>query len=328
MNYRDINALNDDLINWLPSLPKDIDLIVGIPRSGLLAANLLSLYLNLPMTDVDGLICGKIISGGERLRSNITSIIDKNLKVLIVDDSLWSGSQMNFTRDRIKRAGLKHTIEYAAVYVTPGSENKIDYFYELLPVPRIFQWNVMQHDILEASCVDIDGVLCLDPTEEQNDDGEKYIEFLQNAKALWRPTVKIGWLVTCRLEKYRKITEKWLSSNNIQYGELIMMNLLSKEDRIKYGHSRYKAEIYKQKNAALFYESSQKQAEKILEISGKPVFCVSSMKMLIPNEFVTKRGIKSWIEKRLPPKMYSFLSSTYQNCMEASQRNDKRQGRL
>jgi uncharacterized HAD superfamily protein len=31
---------------------------------------------------------------------------------------------------------------------------------------------------LKKACFDIDGVLCADPLPEQNDDGEKYINFL------------------------------------------------------------------------------------------------------------------------------------------------------
>ena len=48
--------------------------------------------------------------------------------------------------------------------------------------------------------MDIDGVLCADPTPEENDDGEKYRHFLLNAPPLFIPKVTIGTLVTSRLE--------------------------------------------------------------------------------------------------------------------------------
>lgn len=51
--------------------------------------------------------------------------------------------------------------------------------------------------------MDIDGVLCADPTPEENDDGEKYRHFLLNTPPLFIPKVTIGTLVTSRLEKYR-----------------------------------------------------------------------------------------------------------------------------
>jgi len=45
-------------------LGDDIDLIVGIPRSGLLVANLMVLHRNLPMTDVIGLHDGRLTDTG------------------------------------------------------------------------------------------------------------------------------------------------------------------------------------------------------------------------------------------------------------------------
>ncbi len=50
MNYRNIDDLNHCILQHLSILPRDFDLIVGIPRSGMFPANLLALYLNLPVT--------------------------------------------------------------------------------------------------------------------------------------------------------------------------------------------------------------------------------------------------------------------------------------
>ncbi len=66
MNYRSVADLNLAIKRWMVKLPKDFDLIVGIPRSGLLVANLLALYLNKPLTDVEGLLEGRILSAGPR----------------------------------------------------------------------------------------------------------------------------------------------------------------------------------------------------------------------------------------------------------------------
>ena len=35
----------------------------------------------------------------------------------------------------------------------------------------------LNHTTLEKACFDIDGVLCVDPADEQNDDGENYTDF-------------------------------------------------------------------------------------------------------------------------------------------------------
>jgi hypothetical protein len=49
----------------------------------------------------------------------------------------------------------------------------VDYYFENVPLPRYFQWNILNHTTLEKACFDIDGA---DPLPEQNDDGEKYID--------------------------------------------------------------------------------------------------------------------------------------------------------
>jgi len=59
MYYRSINDLNNIILQRLHILPKDFDLIVGVPRSGMLPANLLALYLNKPYTDLHSFICSR-----------------------------------------------------------------------------------------------------------------------------------------------------------------------------------------------------------------------------------------------------------------------------
>ncbi len=45
----------ETILSNLSRIARDMDVIVGIPRSGLLAANILSLYMQLPVTNIDGL---------------------------------------------------------------------------------------------------------------------------------------------------------------------------------------------------------------------------------------------------------------------------------
>ncbi|MDR1727455.1 MAG: hypothetical protein LBT74_05950 [Acidobacteriota bacterium] len=70
------------------------------------------------------------------------------------------------------------TMLYTAVYVKPGSEQLVDIAFTVLEMPRLFQWNYLNHVVIEQSCFDLDGVLCVDPTEEENDDSEKYRHFI------------------------------------------------------------------------------------------------------------------------------------------------------
>jgi len=276
MNYRNIKDLNNVILQNLSIIPRDVDLIVGIPRSGMLPANLLSLYLNRPYTDLQSFLNGHIYKAGAR--SQFFDISEfKN--ILVVDDSVASGSAIKQCKETLKHLSEKFNIKYCAVYVVPGKQKLVDYYFELVPLPRYFQWNIFNHTTLEKACFDIDGVLCLDPTSEQNDDGEKYLEFILNAPPLFIPGCKIGTIVTSRLEKYREPTETWLKANNIKYNELVMLDLPDMEARQKANnHGDHKAKAYMSKPYILFIESDHAQAIEINRISKKPVFVPKILK--------------------------------------------------
>jgi orotate phosphoribosyltransferase len=249
MEYRSVTQLNERIVDWTTRLPRDLDLIVGVPRSGLLAANLLALHMNLPMTDVEGLIEGRLMRSGSRTNGSGTrDLHDRPRSVLVVDDSICSGSAMRKVRQAISAASLPHRIRYAAVFISREAEERedADLFAEIVPVPRVFEWNLFHTPLLQSMCVDIDGVLCHDPTDSENDDGDRYMAFLQNAPPLHLPTFEIGWLVTSRLEKYRSHTEAWLSRHGVRYRELIMMqypDMASRRAARQY--TAFKADVYK-----------------------------------------------------------------------------------
>jgi uncharacterized HAD superfamily protein len=210
-------------------------------------------------------------------------LFNRRLQVLIVDDSVWSGTQLQADRKRIAQAGLEHQFYYCAAYVTREGERLVDYAFEILPKPRFFAWNMTNHWILARACTDIDGVICVDPTPEQNDDGIEYRRFLRDAAPLYIPALEVGWLVTCRLEKYRGLTERWLVRYDVRYRHLIMMDLPTKEARIRLSkHAKFKADVYRATGAHVFIESSRHQAREIAQISGLPVLCMDTRSMVYP----------------------------------------------
>jgi uncharacterized HAD superfamily protein len=289
VNFRSVGDLNDSIVRHLPKVPRDVDLIVGVPRSGLLAANLLALHLNLPLTDVEGLVEGRILRSGGRLRADREGrTLDPTRKVLVLDDSLDSGRSMQRAKDRIFESGVKGDFIFAAVYVSASGRDKVDFYFEEIVGPRVFGWNFMHHGVLSESCVDIDGVLCVDPTQAENDDGPRYAHFLSNAEPLWLPTVEVGWLVTCRLEKYRALTEQWLERHGVKYRHLVMMDHPNKEARLAAGnHGEYKADAYRSAGARLFIESSHRQALEIASRSGRPVLSVEMQEMVYPSSIAS-----------------------------------------
>jgi orotate phosphoribosyltransferase len=288
VEYRTVAQLDDAVVSWLADLPRDIDIVAGIPRSGLLVANLMALHLNVPMTDVAGLIEGRVIQSGARFKgADPRQFLSKPRHVLVVDDSLCSGSAMQKVKASLAAAALPHRMSYAAVYMAPEArlDGHVDLYREVVPMPRVFEWNLMHGTVLTNSCMDIDGVLCLDPTDEQNDDGPEYLSFLRDTPALLLPTAPVGWLVTSRLEKYRAQTVEWLARHKVQYGELRMMQYPDMAARrAARAYARFKSEIYLETGAWLFIESDAALAVQIAQLSGRSVFCTETREMLAPGE--------------------------------------------
>jgi orotate phosphoribosyltransferase len=284
MRYRSVADLDNDVVEWLPRLPRALEVIVGIPRSGLLAASLLALHLNLPMTDVEGLVEGRVLQPGPRYSADVSGLLDSPANVLVVDDSVLFGRQLQAVKERIGAAGLQHTVRYAALYPAPGSEHHVDFFFQTVATPRCFEWNLMHHPwVLSKTCMDIDGVLCRDPTPAENDDGAEYQRFLKGADRRYLPSAPVRWLVTSRLEKYRAATEAWLAANGVEYGELLMMDYADMAARqAAHAYAPFKAEIYERTGAILFVESSPKLANEIARLSGRSVFCAETREMIDP----------------------------------------------
>lgn len=274
MNYRTIANLNSSLAHLSTHLPTDIDLIVGIPRSGMLVASVLSLYLHKPCIDFHTLLNDKCPESTSKQASVIK-------KLLVVDDSIASGNSIIQVKKELQSHSISCQVLFCAVYVAPGKTHLVDFYAEVVALPRYFQWNIFNHTMLGNSCFDIDGVLCVDPEPHQNDDGEQYIAFLNHAPPLYVPGCQLGALVTSRLEKYRRETEAWLLAHKVNYKELIMMDMPTMQARQQANnHASFKAGVYKHTVYNLFVESSYIQAVEINRITRKPVFCTENFEMI------------------------------------------------
>ncbi len=279
MRYVTIAELSDIIRRNLWKIPHDIDLVVGVPRSGMLPASMIALYLNTNLGDVESLLGNKFFAIG-RTRKSFMSHHEIN-KVLVVDDSVMSGGSIIDVKKKLEPISTQYDFTYLAPITSSNGIQYVDIAFEIIDEARVFEWNLFHHCLLENTCFDLDGVLCQDP--EIDDDGEKYIRFLETATPLFIPTSPIGTIITCRLEKYRQKTEEWLSKYNIKYQKLVMLDMPTKADRVKWGkHGEYKGEYYKESNCNLFIESSLRQANTIAKISRKPVFCVETNSIIKP----------------------------------------------
>lgn len=293
MNFVTFEHLNDCIYKNIHKIPRNIDLIVGIPRSGTMVGNLLALYLNIPFTDIDNFINrGPLRSGNTRKCRNWITTIEEAQNILVVDDSISSGRAIKEVRNQIKQAGIRKNIKYAVIYALTVSRHLVDIHFEICEQPRMFEWNYMHHWGLEYSCMDLDGIMCNDPRVWENNDDQKYLNFIKNAVPRFIPTKRIGYIVTGRLEKYRKETEQWLQDNHIEYSNLIMLeNTTAKERRYQINIAQYKADCYKRSKTIMFFESSYEQAVEICKLSKMPVFCVDRRRLITPDNMISHMKI-------------------------------------
>jgi uncharacterized HAD superfamily protein len=313
LNFVTYSQLNNDISRNLHKLPIDIDLVVGIPRSGLLVAAIVALYRNIPFTDVDTLLSGRFYNAGSTRKSDrwIKSL-DEAKHILIIDDSISTGEAMNRAREQINSMGLHCKKTYCAVYALPTNLMSVDVFFKICNHPRMFEWNYMHHWGLKHACVDIDGVLCEDPGFLQNDDSRRYENFLANATPKIIPTQPIGYLVTCRLEKYRSLTESWLRKHNVEYEHLIMLDAPDAATRLRdFNQGEFKGDIYRNTGCFIFIESSYEQAIDICNIAKKPVFCTENSQLIMSDkiEAHVSNLLNDWriTSKKLARKVFSKL---------------------
>jgi len=301
MNFRSIAQLSDQLVQWSRKLPRDIDVVVGVPRSGLLVANILATFRNIALADVDGFIEGRCYRTGHVKEGALNAtdgeahlgFLSTPRRVLVVDDTVSTGASLRRVRERIEAAGLPHTVEYATVYALPGKEEMVDYHCEVLNAPRAFEWNLFHHrSLLPQMCLDMDGVLCANPSSREDDDGAAYLRFLDETPPFMVPSAEIGWIVTSRLERYRAETEAWLTKHGVRYRELIMLDYPTADARkaMKINGAN-KADVYRRTGAVLFVESDVRQAVEIATLARKDVLCIDTMQMIRPGMVPTARPL-------------------------------------
>ena len=103
LNFRTLNDLNSLIFENLHRIPVDVDLIVGVPRSGMFAAYLIASYLHLPVADVDALEHGdEVFCGKTRVRADWIHRASEAKKVLLVEDSCHYGRTISALRQRLK----------------------------------------------------------------------------------------------------------------------------------------------------------------------------------------------------------------------------------
>lgn len=283
MKYVTLADLAKTVRTNIRKVPHDIDFVIGVPRSGVLAGSMIAEFLNVPLIDVDSFCFGASPTGGRRVSFREQRKHDVPT-ALVVDDTIFNGGSMKTTREKLAKFYDKYDFIFMAVYLE-GPCMDVDLWLEDLrgcigpDCPFVlYEWNIFHHTnrIMSRCIYDIDGVLCVEPPDERT--GQAYVDYVKSAIPLFTPSVMIGEIVSYRLSKYEYITRAWLEKNGVKYGALTMFPAESWKERADshISPAEFKADIYSQRRAMLFVESEDGQAREINGLTGKPVYCVKT----------------------------------------------------
>lgn len=267
-----IQELNEATLKLIPKV-EEFDGFVGIPRSGMIPATLLSVLLNKPLfstvNDKIEILSCTSPHGGDRMdnfKGDITNL-------LFVDDTVHDGLALRRIKEKFG------DVKTACVFVTKHSCDKVDYHSEILDPPHFLEWNFFNSGYVRTAMFDIDGIFCENVPRNVCQNEEDYINWISNVKPIKHriPTLfEASKLVTGRLEKYRDVTENWLKKHNFNYKELVMFPTDRVEERNKNHYQvvgNFKAEIFKLSRQKYFVESEKEEALIIKENSTKTVVC-------------------------------------------------------
>jgi len=272
-----ISDLYDAAIKLMPYVSR-FDGIVGVPRSGMLPASLLSVLLSKPLFSIvdEKLEMLKFMSdfGGTRMNNFQTNKDIKDLSLVFIDDTTHDGT----TAKKLKSV-FGENISVVSIFSTSFGAEHIEQYSEILEPPHLLEWNFFNSGYTGSTMFDIDGIFCDNIPIDVCEDEERYTKYLQEIIPYSHRIPKLfkaSKLVTGRLEKYRGITENWLRRYGFNYDELVMFPTEREAER-NANHfqvvGEYKAEIFNSDKQRYFVESEPSEAKVIKSLTSKTVIC-------------------------------------------------------
>jgi hypoxanthine phosphoribosyltransferase len=292
----DIFVSNADIVRDSTSMSKvvrslfpEIDVVCGIPRGGVLPANIIVTRLARPCNTPD------LLERGECWWTSST-FVDNNrhyygndftvkmnfskAKILLVDDTSFNPLG---TLERVKQRLLtkfpKATIYKSSVYAMSNTKKHLDFYCKVISRNHWFEKDFLIRKITGTVAADMDGFLCRDPRPEEVLDDNLYLKFINEATPYMIPYYRLDYVVTGRLERYRAITEMWLAAHGVKYGTLIMQPPEVAMVREGTDHALFKSNFLSKNNVGFYIESSQRQSEAIYKRSRVQTMCVDPMQL-------------------------------------------------
>ena len=273
--------LANDTMELIPQLPPDLAGVIGIPVSGMIPAAYLSRMLCLPLYSFDHK--EGVVSVGDGRRSR--SAPSKDGKYLVVDDTVYSGAEMQKARKAMKEMDLNCI--FAVVYTKKPEET--DLYAVHAPGSVILEWNIFNSATLTGRTLmreceggiatDFDGVICEEPQVNDVREPEKFQWWLANARPQYIPRkYEIPLVISFRIEPWRAATEAWMQKWGVKAKTLALHSARTVQDRERDKDRvvSHKAKVYRESKCTIMFESDSKQARIIAESSGKTVIVPST----------------------------------------------------
>lgn len=268
-----------DCLSLIEKLPP-IEGIIGIPRSGMIPASIISVNMSIPLYSIcdEKLVMLNSMSdkGGSRM---VMYQPNRSNNILLIDDTAFFGKAMSKHKELIKKLLPSKNIITSVIYSTPEAIQKklVDIPVYISNFPHVLEWNFFDAHPTMNGMFDLDGVFCEDCPYEIAEDETRYKNWIKTVKPIENRIPRLFPAIaicTGRLEKYRKETEEWLHRHKIKYSDLLMLQG-TKEERDS-NHvlnvARFKLQKFieynKNFNCLYFIESCPEQSRLIAD--GKP----------------------------------------------------------
>jgi hypoxanthine phosphoribosyltransferase len=253
VTFEDIFGL---AVDWADMLPKDFDCIIGVPRSGLLIANVLAAKMGKPLSTADDFVRGIVWVSKDSEKGSAYK------RVLIVEDAVDTARALKEDIAKLKAYNPLLEVKTGCLFTqNPEMQRWIDYYYASAhDAPA--EWHMHSFFKSTVLAVDLDGVLLEEKT----------------GNPLLIPAFHVEAVITARLENQRAAVEEWLKRHGVKCNKLIMFQGKA-EERSLMNLAKYKAESIRLVGAEWFWESEPEMAEAICGIIKLPIYCPTNRRI-------------------------------------------------
>lgn len=269
-NFVSIETLMLWTSEWMQTVALDYDIIIGVPRCGLLVASIIAAKGGKALASTD------TVSRGELWNSRRAISLDCAKRVLLVDDSLGTGKTIQRHQQAIKARYPHLEVDTASMIVHRENYHMVDYYYKIIPTPLILEWEIMDEAKVDILAVNMEGVLCQPYQDSPGRNEEEYLRWVKGAKPYMIPSYHFDAVLSDRSERYRAESEEWLRIHNVQYRELRFSDLIG--PGVDQGvPNQQKIEHLNELKPQMFFEYSMTSAQAIWDLTKIPTLSFEAM---------------------------------------------------